>query len=66
LQALTLVVAPLRTLLGLVPIGWPIFMTIMLAALLTWAPAELPCRWAADVGSPSKRRDGEPGKTDGW
>jgi Ca2+-transporting ATPase len=51
LQALTLVVAPLRALLGLVPISWALFMTILLAALLTWALAELPCRWAAEVGT---------------
>jgi Ca2+-transporting ATPase len=50
LQALTLVVAPLRTLLGLVPIGGATFAAIMLAALLTWALAELPCRWASGVG----------------
>jgi len=50
LQALTLVVAPLRTLLGLVPIGGATFAAIMLAVLLTWALAELPCRWASGVG----------------
>jgi Ca2+-transporting ATPase len=50
LQALTLIVAPLRTLLGLVPISWVIFTTIMLAALLTWGLAELACRWAIDSG----------------
>ena len=53
LQALTLVVAPLRTLLGLVPISWAIFTTIMLTALLTWGLAEIPCRWAAGE-TPSK------------
>jgi Ca2+-transporting ATPase len=47
LQALTLVVAPLRTLLRLVPISWAIFTTIMLTALLTWGLAEIPCRRAA-------------------
>jgi Ca2+-transporting ATPase len=50
LQALALAVAPLRTLLGLVPISAATFAAIMLAALATWALAELPCRWATDVG----------------
>jgi Ca2+-transporting ATPase len=50
LQALTLIVAPLRTLLGLVPISGATFAAIMLTALLTWAVAELSCRWAIDVG----------------
>ena len=53
LQALTLVVAPLRTLLGLVPISLAIFTTIILTALLTWGLAEIPCRWAAGE-TPSK------------
>ena len=52
-QALTLVVAPLQALLGLVPLSWPLFMAILLTALLTWALAELPCRWAADAGARS-------------
>jgi Ca2+-transporting ATPase len=65
LQALTLVVAPLRALLGLMPISWAIFAIIMLAALLTWGLAELPCRWAADLGRvPSQRPDGLPVKND--
>jgi hypothetical protein len=53
LQALTLVVTPLRTRPGLVPISWAIFTTIMLTALLTWGLAEIPCRWAAGE-TPSK------------
>lgn len=58
LQALTLIVAPLRALLGLVPISSATFAAIMLAALSTWALAELPCRWSAGPGrDPSKRRD---------
>jgi Ca2+-transporting ATPase len=64
LQALTLAIAPLQAVLGLVPISWPIFATIMLAALSTWGLAELPCRWAADLArAPPKRPDEVPGET---
>jgi Ca2+-transporting ATPase len=59
LQVLTLIVAPLRTLLGLVPISGVIFATIMLAALLTWGLAEIACRWAIDVG-PRQSKDAAP------
>jgi Ca2+-transporting ATPase len=65
LQALTLVVAPLRALLGLAPISWAVFATIMLAALLTWGLAELPYLWAADFGrAPSKQAGDAPAKDD--
>ena len=40
LQALTVVLPPLRTLLGLVPIDVVVFTTIMVAVMLTWAAAE--------------------------
>ena len=40
LQASTIVLAPLRTLLGLVPVSAAIFAAIMIAVLLTWAVAE--------------------------
>ena len=39
-QALTVVLSPLRTLLGLVPISTAVFAAIMIAVLLTWAVAE--------------------------
>jgi Ca2+-transporting ATPase len=55
-QALTLVVAPLRALLGLVPISGTVFAAIMLAALVTWGLAELPCRWAAGSGPTASKR----------
>ena len=45
LQVLTIVIAPLRSLLGLAPIGPAVFATIMLTALLTWGLAELAYRW---------------------
>jgi P-type Ca2+ transporter type 2C len=40
LQALTVVLPPLRALLGLVPVGAPIFAAITVAVLFTWAIAE--------------------------
>ena len=40
LQALTVVVPPLRKLLGLVPVSAAVFSTIITAVLLTWAVAE--------------------------
>ena len=40
LQALTVVVPPLRKLLGLVPVSAAVFSTVMIAVLLTWAVAE--------------------------
>ena len=40
LQALTVVVPPLRTLLGLVPVSAAVFSTIITAVLITWAVAE--------------------------
>jgi Ca2+-transporting ATPase len=40
LQALTVVLPPLRALLGLVPLSATIFAVIMVAVLLTWAIAE--------------------------
>ncbi len=46
LQALTLVVAPLRALLGLVPISGALFAGVLVAALSTWLLAELSDRWA--------------------
>ena len=46
LQALTVVLPPLRALLGLVPLSATIFAAIMVAVLLTWAVAEfLGRRW---------------------
>ena len=41
LQALTLVVAPLRALLGLVPISGALFAGVLVAALSTWLLAGL-------------------------
>ena len=41
LQLLTVLLPPLRTLLGLVPIGAAVFTTVMVAVLLTWAVAEV-------------------------
>ena len=40
LQALTVIVPPLRTLLGLVPVSAAVFGTVVIAVLLTWAVAE--------------------------
>lgn len=40
LQAMTVVLPPLRSLLGLVPIGPGVFATVMLLAVLTWAVSE--------------------------
>jgi Ca2+-transporting ATPase len=46
LQTLTLIVTPLRTLLGLVPVSGGLFAGVLLAALSTWLLAELADRWA--------------------
>jgi Ca2+-transporting ATPase len=40
LQAMTVLLPPLRTLLGLVPIGMGVFAAVMLLVLATWAVAE--------------------------
>jgi hypothetical protein len=45
LQILTILIAPLRALLGLVPLGAGTLVAVMLTVLLTWALAELSCRW---------------------
>jgi Ca2+-transporting ATPase len=58
LQGLTLVVAPLRALLGLVPISGTVFAIIMLAALLTWGLAELPYRWMDQDARNGRSRSG--------
>ena len=39
-QALTVILPPLRTLLGLVPLSAAVFAAIMIAGMLTWAVAE--------------------------
>jgi hypothetical protein len=49
LQILTILIAPLRALLGLVPLGAGTLVAVMLAALLTWALAELTCRWTIEA-----------------
>lgn len=49
LQALTVMLPPLRTLLGLVPIDAAVFATIGIAVLLTWAAAEFLGRWTLSV-----------------
>jgi Ca2+-transporting ATPase len=49
LQILTILIAPLRALLGLVPVGAGTLLAVMLAALLTWALAELACRWTIEA-----------------
>ena len=40
LQALTVLLPPLRTLLGLVSVSWAVFGTVMITVLFTWAVAE--------------------------
>ena len=50
LQALTLIVEPLRVLLGLVPISGTLFAVVLLAALSTWLLVELHDRWAIGIG----------------
>lgn len=54
--ALTLIVAPLRVLLGLVPVSGALFAVVLLAALSTWLLAELPGRWAIGVGGKRPKR----------
>jgi hypothetical protein len=49
LQILTILIAPLRALLGLVPLGAGTLVAVMLAVLLTWARAELSCRWTIEA-----------------
>jgi P-type Ca2+ transporter type 2C len=48
-QALTVVLPPLRALLGLVPLSATLFGAIMAAVLLTWAAAEMLGRQEAPV-----------------
>jgi len=50
LQMATVLVPPLRSLLGLVPIGWGAFAAVIGAALLTWAVAE----FLGHVAAPAK------------
>jgi hypothetical protein len=44
-----ILIAPLRALLGLVPLGAGTLVAVMLAVLLTWARAELSCRWTIEA-----------------
>jgi P-type Ca2+ transporter type 2C len=45
LQVLTVLLPPLQTLLGLVPISASLLVAVLLAALLTWAMVEVLDRW---------------------
>ena len=50
-QTLTVVLPPLRTLLGLVPLSGAVFAAIIASVLLTWAIAEYFGRWQSLVAA---------------
>lgn len=51
LQVLTVLLPPLRVLLGLVPIGAGLLLAITLCAFVTWAAAEIIFRWASPAAN---------------